>query len=263
MRRDSGITEWTREIVPEWLEFIFYVFTYLGDWWLVVPLLALLYLGDVYVRLSAVSTPGESEKEGVSLTPEYLCSPVTVAFIAMVFGGLVLTLALKAAIGAGRPPEAWHADALGEVSDEGFPSGHVMVATIFWGGLAVWYRIGPSTWRYTGATSFILGVAASRIVLGVHFAADVIVAVVIGAGYLAMTVYFLRERPGIAFVLAFGLGSVATLVSGAEPRALLGLGGIVTAAIGWQVVESQPVRTFLGRRLGPLITRPSRFQERI
>lgn len=263
MRRDSGVTEWVRETIPEWLEFVFSVITYLGDWWLVVPLLALLYLADVYWTLSGASSTGEAENGTDSSLPENLCSPATVAFIAMVFGGLVLTLAIKAGIGAGRPPEAWHADGLSEVSDEGFPSGHVMVATIFWGGLAVWYRIGPKSWRYAGATSIILVVAASRVALGVHFVTDVIVAIGVGVGYVALTAYLLRDRPAIAFLLAFGVGIVTTLVSGGEARSLLGLGGIVAAAIGWRVVELQPVRTLLQRRLGPLLSRPNRFQERI
>lgn len=226
--RNVGVTEALHELVPEWLLELVTVISLLGDWLVLVPLLGLVYLFDI----------GSSLRRGLDET-EPFCSTRTAFVIATVFGGLAFTLLLKALFGAPRPPAELHAVT---PSENGFPSGHTMVATIGWGAIAWWLVDGRRTAATLVVALVVALVALSRLVLGVHFFVDVIASVVFGLLYLGLVAATIELRPLPVFLLAFVLALLATVVSGGAARPLLALVGITVTIVGWRTLEFLPVR---------------------
>lgn len=233
MTRGVGITESIRETLPEWAVELFVVLALLGDWVVLVAVLGLLYLLEV----------GSNARKARDATRP-LCSDRTVFVIAVVFGGLALTLLLKALLEAPRPPEELHAVT---PSEHGFPSGHTMVATVFWGALAWWVIEGRRSVRRLGVVAVVAVVALSRLALGVHFLVDVLASVVFATLYLVAVAWTVEGRPAPTFGLAFGLALLAVVVSGGGTRETLALVGITLTVVGWQLVESRPFRRLLSR----------------
>lgn len=233
MVRNVGVTETLVEVLPGWAREVFVALAMLGDWLLVVAVLGLLYLTDVTRNLRA--DVGADQP---------LCSDRTAFVIAVVFGGIAFTLLVKTLFGAPRPPAELHAVS---PSEDGFPSGHTMVAAIFWGALAWWVAGGPRRLRIAAVAVVVSIVGLSRLALGVHFLGDVLASVVFAAGYLAAAAWLTKGRPIYAFGLAFALALLATLASGGETRAMLALVGTAVAPLGWRLVELRTVRHSLGR----------------
>ena len=75
--------------------------------------------------------------------------------------------------------------------ENGFPSGHTSIAIAFWGALAFLFR---KRWVTFLCASLMLLIPFSRIYLGVHFLADVIGGLVLGAIILA-TFYVIILKP--------------------------------------------------------------------
>ena len=81
-----------------------------------------------------------------------------------------------------------------------FPSSHTMMATIFFGLLIyfIWKTVKSRKLKYflTFLFSFIIiGVGLSRIYLGVHYATDVLAAIIIGIIYLVLfTKFFINHK---------------------------------------------------------------------
>jgi membrane-associated phospholipid phosphatase len=213
--------------LPEWAVEAFAVISLLGDLFLIVPVLGLIYLADVASGLS----------RGDETQP--LCSDRTVFLIATVFGGLALVVVLESVFAMPRPPAEYHAIS---PSEHGFPSGHAMAATVFWGALALWLPIGSRPARLAVGATVVPLVALSRLALGVHFLIDVVASFAFGVIYLAAVAWLARDRPARAFGGAIVIAVLATVVSGANERAVLALVGTAGAAVGWFVVELPPVR---------------------
>jgi membrane-associated phospholipid phosphatase len=74
----------------------------------------------------------------------------------------------------------------------GFPSGHSQNAVVIWNRVAFWFK---RTWVWIVAILITLGIAYSRIFLGVHFVSDVIGGLLIGVIFLV--VFILLEKPAI------------------------------------------------------------------
>jgi len=231
MSRGVGVTETLRELLPPWAVSAAEMVTLIGDWPVIVILLALLYLASVW---------GNARYASASDRVQPLCPDRTAFMIATVFGGLSLTLFLKGAIGAPRPPAELHAVT---PSEYGFPSGHTMTGTVFYGACAIWLDVWNRKTRFVGAGLLIFIVALSRLVLGVHFLADVTASVVIGSLYLAAVASTLEDFPGRTFGVAVVMALIALAVPGDSVQAALGVIGTVIAAVGWQFVEWEPVRT--------------------
>ncbi len=238
MSRGVGVTETLREVVPNWALEGFVGLSMLGDLVLIVPILGLVYLADVGRTLK--------QREGP------LCSDRTVSFIGVVFGGLALVVLLKGIFTFPRPPAELHVIS---PSEYGFPSGHTMSATIFWGAIALWSSAGTRLSRGVLAGTVVALVALSRLVLGVHFLVDVLASVAFGAIYLFGIVWFARGQPLRAFAVAIGIAMLALVVTNGSSRAVLAFVGSVGAVIGWRVVELPPVRRRLVAVFGRISVR--------
>ena len=234
MSRDLGVTRLLREVLPGWTVEFFGAFTLLGDLLVIVPGLAVASLAGVLARLRQLGGPGDGP----------LCPDRTAVLLAVVLGGLALVVLLKGAFAAPRPPAELHAV---PASEYGFPSGHTMAATVFWGGLAAWTTLGSRRARFAVAAVAVSLVGFSRLALGVHYLVDVVASVLFGGGYLLVAAWLVGERPARAFGLAVGIAVLATVVTAASDRALLALAGSIGAAGGWRLIERPPVRRWVAR----------------
>ncbi|WP_137288729.1 phosphatase PAP2 family protein [Natronorubrum halophilum] len=229
MSRGIGVTETLRETLPEWTAPLFELAALGGDLLLIVPVLGLLYVTSVFVSLRRSTDAGEGP----------LCSDRSAFVIAVVFGGLALIVLLKAALSLPRPPAELHAVS---PSEYGFPSGHTMAATIFWGAIALWSTIGRQRARFAVAAAVVSLVGLSRLALGVHYLVDVVASIAFGLVYLAVVAGIANGRPGRAFVIAIAIAGIAVLVGGEHSRALLALAGSVGVGVSWWVLEQASVR---------------------
>jgi hypothetical protein len=211
---------------------LFGVLTRLGDPWLLLGALALLY---------AVADRLALDRRRVALV------------FAAAFVALGVTLALKAAFALPRPPGA-------AAEGYGFPSGHALGTTVVWGTAAVVIDVGRRRLRTTVAAVVVLLVAASRVVIGVHYLVDVVVgvgaglavvgvALAVGVGRLPRLTRSTRDAAGgvtvermshadvdRVFALAAGVGLVALLLR-ASPDTLLTAGAALGGWWGWRIVE--------------------------
>ena len=207
--------------LPEAVVAIFRLLTHLGNPYLLLACVAAAYvLGD---RVG-LSRRGAAFALGLGL-----CA-------------IGLVLGLKQFFGLPRPPISYR-DGLG------FPSGHALGSTAFWGGVAILADRGRWRRRLTAAGVVILAVAASRVLIGVHYLVDVVAGVGIGVALLAVT---LGLGPGFSvagstgplarpahrhvaglFAVALVLGLAGLAVAPGEAELLLGLGTAAGALAGW------------------------------
>ncbi|MBI5231470.1 MAG: phosphatase PAP2 family protein [Coriobacteriales bacterium] len=89
--------------------------------------------------------------------------------------------------------------------DASFPSGHALASVLLYGSLAVlaatWVRPRGPRWLLVGlAVAMIVAVGASRVVLGVHYSADVLGSWLLGFAWLSVTstVYLALVGPRVA-----------------------------------------------------------------
>jgi undecaprenyl-diphosphatase len=107
--------------------------------------------------------------------------------VALALGGaMLLSDLLKLLVSRPRPP----VEHLQSVTGSSFPSGHSTQASAFWLSLAAALRATSAPRRLVRAgTAFavviVLVVAASRVYLGVHYPADVVAGVILGATWAA------------------------------------------------------------------------------
>jgi membrane-associated phospholipid phosphatase len=105
-------------------------------------------------------------------------------------GGLVLNLLLKSAFARERPH---FDDPIVKLTDFSFPSGHTMMATLFYGLLAVLATLHVKSRRLrvlivVALCLIILVVGFSRMYLGAHYLSDVLGAITMGVAWLALCV---------------------------------------------------------------------------
>ena len=108
--------------------------------------------------------------------------------IASVGGGMLINVAVKFTVQRDRPDWGYGLDTLESFS---FPSGHTEATTLFYGVIVVWLwpRVRAPWIRVAllvTATSLVVLVAASRIVLGLHFLSDCVAAVLEALLWLAI-----------------------------------------------------------------------------
>ena len=138
---------------PEWVVEVASLVTHLGDYLVVACIAVLFWL--------AVDRPRGR-------------GPVVPIVVLAAIG---LVTILKALFGLPRPPGA-------TVGGYGFPSGHAVAATVTYGLIALRLYRGPLWARLGGATIAVLVVAASRVIIGVHYPADVLAGTALGVAIL-------------------------------------------------------------------------------
>lgn len=180
--------------------------------------------------------------------------------LAVTLGAFALTDLLKNLFLAPRPPGAgvvtvpvWLPAALTGPfrsittgTGYAFPSGHALGTAAVFAALAYRSEIGSRAARWSVAAIGVALVAASRIVLGVHFLADIVVGMLAGLSLFAVAAATAGRRPLRAFALGAGLGVLAVLASAGSPagevwKAGQWLGGSLGAGIAWHIVR--PSRT--------------------
>jgi len=240
------------ETLPAIVVVVFAAVTHLADPWLLFALLAGVYwFGDD--RLAAA--PRRAGATAIALVA---------AGYAAVAVGKALTAVPRppGATGTVTPPawlpsvlDGWYQTQLVSTGF-GFPSGHATGAAVAYGALAI---LCTAVWtprrRYAAAILVALAVAASRVVIEVHYLVDVVAGLLLGAVVLAggiilagdarlhgrsPTVPTDRLTPTPVFVLAAVVSVVAAVVAGANGHtdevveAAIGVGTGVGGAVGWQ-----------------------------
>lgn len=209
------------ESLPDAVAALFGLLTHLGNPYLLLLCVAVAYL---YADRVGISRAGAAFALGLGL-----CA-------------IGLVLGLKHFFGLPRPP-------ISPRGDLGFPSGHALGSTAFWGGVAVladrwrWRR------RLAAAGVVIAVVSASRVLIGVHYLVDVVAGVAIGIALLAAA---FGLGPGFSpddetgalarpthrhvaalFAVALVLGLVGLAIAPGESELLLGIGTAAGALAGW------------------------------
>lgn len=236
--RGVGITE-TLHGAAEWpVLVVFAVITQLGDVWLLFLLGSALYVaGDHLPRV------GIDRRRGLFVLA------LVLTYVALI-GVLKETFLLPRPPGAGDPPVVgWLPAAIEPVFADittgegyGFPSGHALGTTMVWGGVALTLEQVARRVRFGLAAAVIVLVALSRLVLGVHYAVDVVVGVAIGLVVLG-ALYRLSDggaAPGRVLLVAVAVGLLGVAM-GLTVESVLALGVVVGGWIVWQgVAETTP-----------------------
>ena len=226
MNRGVGEIEAAQRLVPEWLYPLLEATTRLGD----VSVLVAVTIAAVLVL--------ERDR--------------AVALFGIVIGGFALLAGLKATFGFPRPPAEVQ---LVETATTGFPSGHALGATVVYGALALAVDVGSRRARYVAVAILVSAISLSRVVLGVHYLADIAVGGATAVGYLWLADRSVRAGLGrtLAVALSLGVAAVAAAaVFGPTPRtdcleavcldqdAAMWAGAAVGAATAWGVGDRWP-----------------------
>ncbi len=208
--------------IPEIVVAVFRILTHLGSPYTLFAMISILYLfgrRGLLVRRRA-------------------------AFIlAIEIAAIAITVGLKHLFALPRPPVSYR-------SGFGFPSGHAIGTTVFWGAAALlterwqWWR------RVALAGGVIIIVAASRVIIGVHYVVDVFAGIAVGVALLALIIMTVGSglemggnmsalvRPTHTDVTAmFGVAAILTIssimIAPNEIAVLLGTGMAATGATIW------------------------------
>jgi len=157
---------------------------------------------DIFSWVSSLgSTPGIAVvATAVALTSLVLgrWRPAVFVLVTLIPGWLCGRVA-KEVVGRARPAGAL----ISLPGDPSFPSGHALASFLLYGSLAVLallhVRGRRERWLLAGsAVAIVVVVGLSRVVLGVHFAGDVLGSWLLGGAWLAVTssVYAVQRRPG-------------------------------------------------------------------
>ncbi|WP_265112382.1 phosphatase PAP2 family protein [Halosolutus halophilus] len=219
MDRSLGVTELVRAALPEWSVQLFEFASVLGNELVIVIGLLVLVIADV--------------RGSVRRGSDRLASDRTGFVVATVLGGLALALVLKTTFGFSRPPSSMQA-----IPREGggFPSGHTMAATVFWGALALWDERFTDRKRMVATVVVIALVGFSRLALGVHYLVDVLASVGFGIAYLVLAAKVTEHEPDRAFAGTALLGGLAVLLTGGTVDGWLAFVGCLGGTAGWWVI---------------------------
>jgi len=238
------------ETLPDPVVVLFVLVTQLGDlWFYFLGLSTLYFFGD---RLPRVGAAIDRRRAA------YL--------VALALGAAALTAALKGAFAFPRPAGADTAELatlfpgpLGGLYAEaatgdgyGFPSGHATGAAVVWVGAATVLGAGRRRARYAVAGTVAGLVALSRVVIGVHYAADVVAGLAVGLCYLVVADRLSGRgaRPGRAFSLATLVALAGLALAGFESEPVALLGAALGARIAWGALAPAVLSVPASRREG-------------
>lgn len=220
-----------------------------AEWPVVLLLFALVtQLGDVWFLLLLGSTlyvAGDRlQRWGVDRARGLFVLGLALAYLALV-GVLKSAFLLPRPPGASEAPViAWlpavveplYVD-IATAHGPGFPSGHALGTTMVWGGAALVLETGTRRRRLAVAGAVVALVSLSRLVLGVHYAVDVVAGAAVGLVIVA--VLYRRSDAGTdpGPVLRFGVGvGVLGLLTGVTFDNVTALGGALGAWLAWRTV---------------------------
>ncbi|WP_096394507.1 phosphatase PAP2 family protein [Halorubrum trapanicum] len=257
------------DALPEFVVVVFAAVTHLADPWFLFALLAVGYW------FASEEVAGSPRRAGATAI-----AAVTCAYAATALG--------KAWFAVPRPPGAmppadvptwlpallsgWYEAQV--LSDGfGFPSGHATGGAAAYLAVALLYdRFWTDRARYVAAAAVAVAVAASRVVIEVHYLVDVLAGLAVGAGTVAVALRLAGDprvrrststeetaagptaalNPAPAFLLAavVSTGALGVAVAGGHTGEVVEAGiGIATGAggaVGWRLVEGDepavPVR---------------------
>jgi membrane-associated phospholipid phosphatase len=209
---EDSTVEAIRDPLPAWVVDLFAAVTDLGD-----PLFFIVLVSLVYWLTD--------HRTGVRV----------IAALLLVFG---LTTGLKELLAIERPPEGLRAI---EAEGFGIPSGHASGSTAVYGSFAALYDWGSRRLRYAVAAVLAGLVSLSRLVIGVHYVADVVAGIALGLAVVALVVRYRERSPAPFFAVGAATALVGSWRSGFsyEPGLLL-FGGALAALVGWYVVRPLP-----------------------
>lgn len=228
MSRGIGEFGPIQELIPEWGAIIVALITQLGDVWFLGLLVGLVYWFHRKNREDAA------------------------VIIGFTIAGLALISGLKHIFGLPRPDQPlveiealpWMVqplyEATGIASGYGFPSGHALMTTIVYVGLANRLSVSTPRRRFLSAGFIITAVCLSRVALGVHFLVDVIAGVGMGLVFLLVAEWLLArysaDQATVAFALAVLISAFNLGVGGMDTDGLLLIGASLGTFGGWQLV---------------------------
>ncbi|MDQ2073908.1 phosphatase PAP2 family protein [Haloarcula sp. H-GB4] len=245
MIRGVGVTE-VLSALPGAVVVLFALITQLGDFWFTFLACGLLYWLGPW-------TP----KFGQDLTRDR-----TVMLVALLAVGVALVVSLKGVFALPRPPgagTATHAELLPAAlrgayesmatgEGFGFPSGHATLSLLVWGGIAWALRVGTRRQRTAVAATIIALIGLSRLVLGVHYLADIVAGFAIAGTALALALGALKT-PERVFGLAAVIAVAGLLVTGVSRNSAGALGVAVAGAVVWSLLGDaipEPTRHGVG-----------------
>lgn len=115
-----------------------------------------------------------------------------------------------------------------------FPSGHVVAATVLWGGLGV--LVEGSRWRRAAVAAVLVTlVAGSRLVLGLHYPTDFLGALALGTGLLAAIWWVDRtdHGPELALLGALLAALLSLPLAGVRSETVAMAGAMGGAILAW------------------------------
>ncbi|RQG90704.1 phosphatase PAP2 family protein [Natrarchaeobius chitinivorans] len=259
MDRGEAVLEAIQASLPDWLLVVAALVTRLGDVWVLIT--AGLVASWLLAWRGGVSDPGRSRLEddaAGSTTPSASRSELGEGpwILGVVVGGLALVIVLKYTFALPRPtavaavpdalPSVLVSFYVSSVTIDGyaFPSGHAVGATVTYGLLATALGLGTLRSRLAVAAVVAGAVGLSRLVLVVHYPADVAAGFAIGLAYLVVVRSVLErvptDRTTASFAVALGLAVIALVASGLSVRSIqyvaLATGGLG----GWLVGRPAP-----------------------
>lgn len=180
---------------------------------------------------------------------------VALVVVALAVAGFGMVVASKAAFALPRPPYEPTTSVGIPIVEQivasetaadgfGFPSGHAIASTLFYGGLALFARVWSARRRAAIAGTLILAVSASRVLIGVHYVADVVVGSALGVTLLAVVWVVARTADGeirpdrafaVAAVAAFVGLAIAVTTGHADEvtQASVAAGTAIGGVVGW------------------------------
>jgi membrane-associated phospholipid phosphatase len=221
------------ERLPEAATAVAGLVTQLGDAWFVLVAVGVLFV---------LGTRDQSLTDDPASDCAFLFALVVGAYSATTVFKYAFALPRPPGVGTATPP-AWlpalaHAayESLVTADGYGFPSGHALKTVAVYGGGALILDVWDRNRRLVVAGAVTAVVAASRVVLGVHYAVDVVVGVAVGAAFLTGTMWLTDGRPTPALTLSTVLGGLAFATAG-DLRSGLALSAAAAGLAVWVATD--------------------------
>lgn len=188
--RDLGVTSAAVGLVPEPLVGVLAGLTFLGS-----------------PTFLAVATPASA---WLGYRIGHLTRRDAMRFVAVVALGIGISSLVKSAIALPRPPRS-----MWLVVEEGFgfPSGHALVTTSVTVGYVRLARIRSPRTGYLLAMGFSTVIAATRVLLGVHYLLDVVVGIGLGVAIVVAGRYLTERTLSGSVGLAIGAWLLGVLLA--------------------------------------------------